>query len=492
MSPAALLGVFLAASAAFAQQPAAPIDPKAEQALKESGVQMALGDLEAARLLATDAIALDTASPRGYLQRASVELQLKAFDQAVKDADKAVALGFRKASVFNVRSESYSGEGLYARALADAEIAVAANPASGAGYANRAAAKRGLSGLDEAVAADLRRAAELDARYRPRYEDARAELAKSRPGDASARTAPASARPPAGPRAPLLGPKKVLAAAAAACLLVLLVSDWRRRRSRRVRFASVISLPSESDAPRSGSVLGGRFIVGRRVGPEVGGEVYEGRDLEDRPRHLRRYALPRELAKRSLAIERARAAAKVKHPSVETIDGIIESGDSLILACVPAPGEPLHALAARYPQRRMPSEHALRALAGVCAGLEAAHALGLAHGGVSAGCVYVDRLSSVIVELGAPRLEASPEGDLFALAACLYELLAGEPPFPGPDAEQQKREGRFAPPSKAVPGVAAGLDGFFARALNPDPAQRFRAANEIFISFKSVVVPLVQ
>lgn len=487
---ALLLGFSLMLPAAFADA-AAPADAlKAEQALKESGVQMALGDLEAARLLATDAITLDTASPRGYLQRATVELQLKAFDQSVKDADKAVALGFRKASVFNVRSEAYSGEGLYTRALADAEIAVIANPNSGAGYVNRANARRGLEGMSDAVVADLERASQLDARYRARYDAAASELAKSKKPAAPepAKAAPAA---PSAPRAPLPW-KKISIAVVGAVLLAFLIMDWRRRKSRNVRFASVISLPPEGDAPRAGSVLGGRFIVGRRLGAELGEEVYEGRDLEDRPRRLRRYALPRELSRRALALERARAACAVKSAGLEAVDGVVEDSGSIYLACVPVAGEPLHAFAARCPNRRASGDQALRVFAGVCSALEEAHAKGLAHGAVCASTIWVERLSSTLVELGAPRPDAKIEDDVFAVAVCLYELLAGQPPFPGPDAEQQRREGRFTPASRSIPGAPAGLDGFFARALNADSAQRFRAPNELFVAFKSVVVPLVQ
>lgn len=481
MKPAALLlALFLMPSRAAAQG-----KKDAESALKESGIELALGDVEAARLLASQAVELDSANPRGYLQRASVELQLRAFDQAVKDANKAVALGFRKASVFNVRSEALAAQGLYERALADAEIAVLANPSGAAGYLNRASAREGLSGLTEDVLADYRRASELDARQKSRYEKALA---------AAARKAAPKPEPATPPSAPRRGShfRAIALGALGIVVFALLALDWRRRRSRTVRFGSVITLPPEADAPRPGSVVGGRFIVGCKLPNELEAEAFEARDLSDSPLSLRRYALPRDAARRGACLERARLAASMRHPNVETVEAVIDDGDRFLAACLPLPGQPLHALTARLPQRRLPADQMLRVLKGACDALDAAHAKGLAHGALSASRVFVQRAEIVVADFVAPRLDAKPAEDLFALACLLYETLAGQNPFPGPDAAQQKREGLFAPASQAIPGAPGGLDDFFARALNPEPERRFRTASELFVAFRSLVVPLVQ
>jgi serine/threonine protein kinase len=170
---------------------------------------------------------------------------------------------------------------------------------------------------------------------------------------------------------------------------------------------------------------------------------------------------------------------------------VFEEGDRFFAACLPTSGQPLHGLTARLPNRRLPGDQALRILKSLCDALEAAHAKKLAHGNLTAACIFVERSQTVIADFVAPRADAKPEDDLFALGCCLYETLSGQNPFPGPDAELQKREGRFAAPSTLIPGAAAGLDGFFGRALNPDPAQRYRSPAEFFLAFRSLIVPLV-
>ena len=78
--------------------------------------------------------------------------------------------------------------------------------------------------------------------------------------------------------------------------------------------------------------------------------------------------------------------------------------------------------------------------------------------------------------------------DSLALAESLYGRLTGRPAFPrGTD----RALGRYLPASESVKGLPPGIDAFFARALDPDPARRFSTAAELAGAFRSLVDPPV-
>jgi tetratricopeptide (TPR) repeat protein len=79
-----------------------------------------------------------------------------------------------------------------------------------------------------------------------------------------------------------------------------------------------------------------------------------------------------------------------------------------------------------------------------------------------------------------------------ALAESLYERLTGRPPYPAEGAEIDRSLARFAPPSQIVEGLPVGIDAFFARALDPDAARRFRSGAELSGAFRSLVDPAVE
>ena len=78
--------------------------------------------------------------------------------------------------------------------------------------------------------------------------------------------------------------------------------------------------------------------------------------------------------------------------------------------------------------------------------------------------------------------------DALALAEALYHRLTGRPAFPR---DTDRALGRYLPASETAKGLPAGIDVFFTRALNPDPAQRFSTAAELLGAFRSLVDPPV-
>lgn len=78
--------------------------------------------------------------------------------------------------------------------------------------------------------------------------------------------------------------------------------------------------------------------------------------------------------------------------------------------------------------------------------------------------------------------------DPLALGEALYQRLTGRPAFPrGAD----RAFGRYLPASQAAKGLPAGIDAFFARALDPEPARRFSTSAELLGAFRSLVDPPV-
>jgi serine/threonine-protein kinase len=78
----------------------------------------------------------------------------------------------------------------------------------------------------------------------------------------------------------------------------------------------------------------------------------------------------------------------------------------------------------------------------------------------------------------AERGEIRKEGDVFALAACAYELLTGKPAFSGAAMLMNKIDMAYIPPTKEVAALPPGTDAVIRKGLEADPAQRFHTAGE--------------
>lgn len=265
-------------------------------------------------------------------------------------------------------------------------------------------------------------------------------------------------------------------------------------------------------APREPTPFG-RYLLLERVG--IGGmaEVFVAR-LREGEGAGRLVAVKRLLphlcedpAMVALFLDEARIALRLRHPSLVAPLELGRQGTAHYIAMEWVPGKDLRAVgSALRPAGRMPI--GLAALVGVrvLEGLAHAHAArgeaspGVVHGDVSPRNVLLSFSGAVkLLDFGAagaarPRGGGTPRGtlaylspeqaaggpadarsDLFATAAVLYELLAGERVFQAPSEPlllERVQAAEVEPPSRRNPQVPPALDRLVLRALARDPRDR--------------------
>ncbi|MBI3563750.1 MAG: hypothetical protein HY079_00980 [Elusimicrobia bacterium] len=310
---------------------AAQANPKAEDALRESVLRLAAGDVAGAEASARAAVAAAPADPRALQQLARAANASLDFPSAEDAATRALDAAGPTPALLCLRSEARSGRGDYQGALEDAQKAARINPGSGQAALRSAVAKEGLMRPPEETLADYARAAELDAALVPLRDAAVSRLT-----------------PPVHRRGGL--------GAVVALLAVSALVGWAWGRGRGDAGAPA-SRPAPPPVPLSGA---------GRLKPK----------------------------------EAARMLAKAADDALDP--------------------------------------------------------------------------------------DATRE-----LAERLYERLTGRPPYTAEEAPVARRLARFPAASSVAAGLPVGIDAFFARALDADPARRFRTGAELAGAFRSLVDPAI-
>ncbi len=284
--------------------------------------------------------------------------------------------------------------------------------------------------------------------------------------------------------------------------------------------------------------LADRYSIDREVGSGGMATVYLARD----PKHDRVVAikvLHVELAQ-AIGTDRflreIKIAARLTHPHILPLHDSGKAGPFLYYVMPYVDGESLREKIRREGQ--LDIEESLRIVRSVASALEYAHGLRVVHRDIkpdnilfNAGEPLVadfgialavsaaenDRLTETGLSLGTPAYmspeQASGESnldarsDVYSLACMLYEMLAGQPPFVGPNvrAVMARHVTDPVPPLTTVrPAVGEALDRAVRKALAKVPADRFATpkafsraldaaeTGESFSDAKSIaVVPLV-
>jgi Tol biopolymer transport system component len=243
----------------------------------------------------------------------------------------------------------------------------------------------------------------------------------------------------------------------------------------------------------------GRFELRERIGEGASGAVYLARDKRlDRDVALKIVPLDRPFAGSVLA--EARRLARVRHANVVTVFDVYETPLEGRICMELLSGPTLAQMMEAH--RRLPVPDVLQIGRCVARALGAIHNAGLVHGDIKPSNVVVEESGRVVVmdfgagtdltrgsrfvRAGTPRYmapevmagaPARPESDLFSLGMLLYYLLEGR--HASPDVSRGAS-------GKAPAGAAAGsrhlpapFSDVIARAVQPDPAARFRSAAEL-------------
>ncbi len=286
----------------------------------------------------------------------------------------------------------------------------------------------------------------------------------------------------------------------------------RRRRSEAVCAILERRLPLTNTPARLTAALSDRYRLERELGQGGMATVYLAEDL----RHGRKVAIKVLHPELSAVIGGERFLAEIKvtanlqHPHIL---GLIDSGeaDGLLYYVMPyVAGESLRARLIR--ERQLPVEEALRLSREVASALDYAHRQGVVHRDIKPentllqdGAALVadfgialavhqaggSRMTQTGMSLGTPAYmspeqamgerEIGARSDVYALGAMTYEMLAGEPPFTGPNSQAivAKVLTEQPPPLRPKrPTVPPAAEAAIMTALQKLPADRWGSARE--------------
>src|SRR6476646_5907894 len=258
--------------------------------------------------------------------------------------------------------------------------------------------------------------------------------------------------------------------------------------------------------------LADRYRLDREIGQGGMAVVFLAEDL----RHGRKVAIKVLHPELSAVLGGDRFLAEIKvtanlqHPHIL---GLIDSGDAdgLLYYVMPfVAGESLRARLIR--ERQLPVEEALRLAREVASALDYAHRQGVVHRDIKPentllqdGSALVadfgialavhqaggSRMTQTGMSLGTPAYmspeqamgerEIGPRSDVYALGAMTYEMLAGEPPFTGPNSQAivAKVLTEQPPGLRAKrPTVPYAVETAILTALQKLPADRWGSAKE--------------
>src|SRR5512140_3637565 len=289
----------------------------------------------------------------------------------------------------------------------------------------------------------------------------------------------------------------------------------RRTRRSLDRFV-VMTEPVVDPRAQIQSALGDAYVVEREVGSGGMATVWLAHDTKHK-RPVAIKVLHAHLAA-SLGADRFQreieVAARLQHPHILSV---FDSGNANGLLWFSMPfveGETLRARLER--ERQLPVDEALRITREASQALQYAHEHGVVHRDIKpenllltkdgitlvadfgvAQALGVDaaidgqRFTETGMVVGTPQYmspeQASGERvidartDEYSLATVLYEMLAGEPPFTGPNPQTIRAKMLSGPPPsvrRARPAIAPRLDAALDKALATAPADRYGSVSE--------------
>jgi tRNA A-37 threonylcarbamoyl transferase component Bud32 len=263
---------------------------------------------------------------------------------------------------------------------------------------------------------------------------------------------------------------------------------------------------------RLAAALADRYTIERELGQGGMATVYLAHDIK----HDRKVAL--KVLKPELAavlgaerfVQEIKTTAALQHPHILPLFDSGQAGGFLYYVMPYIEGETLRSKLDR--EKQLGIEEAVRITTDVADALDYAHRHGVIHRDIKPENILLhdgrpmladfgialavkeaggNRLTETGLSLGTPQY-MSPEqatgdrqldarSDVYSLGAVLYEMLAGEPPVTGPNAQAMIAKLLTERPTRLQvvrDTVTGGIDAAVAKALAKTPADRFPGAAE--------------
>jgi len=273
------------------------------------------------------------------------------------------------------------------------------------------------------------------------------------------------------------------------------------------------SVLAEVDAPHKSWFLGNYEIL-EQIGCGGMGVIYRARQ-----RHSRRIvAVKRVLSYRAdshEALERfrreAQAVASLDHPNILPIHEVSESEDGLPFFSMKFAEK--GSLQENAPSLRNAPRTCVQLMAKVARAVEYAHSRGVLHRDIKPGNILLnDRSEPLVSDFGLAKLldgnndltrslttfgtagfiapeqaghaavDFTPVADVYSLGAVLFNMLAGRPPFLGPNPVSVIRQASEtqAPKLRSLaPSLDRDLETICSRCLERDPKARYQSAGDL-------------
>ncbi|HVK88477.1 MAG TPA: protein kinase [Kofleriaceae bacterium] len=271
---------------------------------------------------------------------------------------------------------------------------------------------------------------------------------------------------------------------------------------------------SDTGSLSAGTIVGGTYRVVHELSRGAMGVVYRGEDL-GLNRAVAIKVLRSDLASDRDLVARFRAEAGIlaslQHPNLVQVYALGEHAQNVYFVMELVEGQPLSEVVRVTLGRGewFPTAAVAQITLEIGDALDAMHALGVIHRDVKPANILLDRERdrAVLVDVGvavkagdvrdaagtpgfaAPEsfLEQTdgPTTDVYGLAATVYCMLTGRPPFgsgPAPQVVQRQVTDTLTPPSQLRPSLSEAVDAVLAKALTPNPKKRWTSASTFAIA----------
>lgn len=260
-------------------------------------------------------------------------------------------------------------------------------------------------------------------------------------------------------------------------------------------------------------LLGGRYLREQEIAHGGMATVYLGRDtVLERQVAIKVLRPEAERQGEEAFLREARAAAALQHPNIVDVYDAGVEGDLPYIVMEYVPGETLRDLIAR--EGPLPPSRAALLAARLADALGYAHRHGVVHCDIKPGNVLLpdgdepkivdfgiahaanttaaltETISGTAGYISPEQIEGVPpdgRADVYSLAAVLYEMLTGVPPFEGRTLAavvSQKSARPPLPPSERNPAVPPTLSMIVMRGLERDRERRYPSAGEFAIALR--------